>query len=288
MDYAKIDNRLAASQMAIGESSNLAQLALTYTYNYGDQKYSDYVCILSVAAQISIDSAKRSFDVDIPKEIARIKKDLGIDKNGLPYFWQITKRDKTINTSDTEKQKTKRKEYKQKISKKVNRQLVCPMNYMYLLNLNKFRSDINTIPIEQFLVPYEVKNDKRKNRKLEQLIEKYMFNLQVLEIEGTLYNSDMYYDDSLGTTLAGQFEDLVKEIRQSGISRNYKDFMLWLLYRTFRAKPQTKNSDNQTNKNRSALIKVLYEVNPKCFLSCFIDKKCTQANNLAFNESNII
>ena len=50
-NYAIIDNRLAAAQMAIGESSNLAQLCLTQTYNSDDQMYSDYVCILSVLAQ---------------------------------------------------------------------------------------------------------------------------------------------------------------------------------------------------------------------------------------------
>ena len=97
-DFAKIDNRLAASQMAIGESSNLAQLALTYTYNFNEQKYQDYVSILSVIAQLAIDSAKRSFDIDIPKEIARIKKDMEIEQNGLPYFWQITKKALTLHS----------------------------------------------------------------------------------------------------------------------------------------------------------------------------------------------
>jgi hypothetical protein len=48
--YAKIDNSLAEAQLAIGESSNLAQVCLTYTYNFDDQKYDDYVCILSVLA----------------------------------------------------------------------------------------------------------------------------------------------------------------------------------------------------------------------------------------------
>lgn len=49
-NFAIVDNKLAESQLAIGESSNLAQLALTYTYNFPDQKYEDYVCILSVLA----------------------------------------------------------------------------------------------------------------------------------------------------------------------------------------------------------------------------------------------
>ena len=49
-DFAKADNNLAKSQLAIGESSNLAQLALSYTYNFDDRKFDDYVCILSVVA----------------------------------------------------------------------------------------------------------------------------------------------------------------------------------------------------------------------------------------------
>ena len=49
-DFAKIDNKLAASQMSIGSSSNLAQIALSYSYSFSDQKYINYVCILSVLA----------------------------------------------------------------------------------------------------------------------------------------------------------------------------------------------------------------------------------------------
>ena len=50
LNYAIIDNNLAEAQRAIGESSNLAQVCLTYTYNFEDKKYQDYVCILSVLA----------------------------------------------------------------------------------------------------------------------------------------------------------------------------------------------------------------------------------------------
>lgn len=49
-DFADIDNKLAKSQTAIGESSNLAQIALTYTYNSDSPVYQDAVCILSVLA----------------------------------------------------------------------------------------------------------------------------------------------------------------------------------------------------------------------------------------------
>ena len=49
-DFARVDNNLASSQIAIGGSSNLAQICLSYTYNFDDQKYKDYVCILSTLA----------------------------------------------------------------------------------------------------------------------------------------------------------------------------------------------------------------------------------------------
>lgn len=49
-DFAAMDNMLASSQIDIGESSNLAQIAQTYAYNFKEQKYEDYVCILSVIA----------------------------------------------------------------------------------------------------------------------------------------------------------------------------------------------------------------------------------------------
>lgn len=49
-DFARVDNNLASSQIAIGGSSNLAQICLSYIYNFDDQKYKDYVCILSTLA----------------------------------------------------------------------------------------------------------------------------------------------------------------------------------------------------------------------------------------------
>ena len=92
-DYAAIDNKLAASQLDIGESSNLAQVAQTYDCTFGEQIHKDAVCILSVLAQVSIDSAKRIFDVDVGKEIRRLKKEMRVDEIKYPKFWQIIRKD---------------------------------------------------------------------------------------------------------------------------------------------------------------------------------------------------
>ena len=51
------------------------------------------MCILSVLAQVSIDSAKRRYDIDISDEIKRIKKDMNIKENGYPVFWTHIRKD---------------------------------------------------------------------------------------------------------------------------------------------------------------------------------------------------
>lgn len=128
--FAEMDNNLAAAQMAIGESSNLAQIALTYSYNFEDQKFKDYVCILSVVAQIAIDNAKRRYDLDLVNEIKRIKKDMDIQENGYPAFWGIVKKDFNRNL--------------------INRNLVCPMNCLCEVKIENYRSSLNTLPMEYF------------------------------------------------------------------------------------------------------------------------------------------
>ena len=50
--------------MGIGWSSNLAQLSLSYYWTTHNQAYYDNFVILSVIAQIIIDSVKRSYEVD--------------------------------------------------------------------------------------------------------------------------------------------------------------------------------------------------------------------------------
>ena len=92
LSFATIDNNLAASQLSIGESSNLAQICLSYSYNSeqlrgisAEQCYLD-VCILSVVAQVAIDNAKRTYDIDLMSEIKRIKSEMHIELNKLPKF----------------------------------------------------------------------------------------------------------------------------------------------------------------------------------------------------------
>lgn len=79
-NIANIDNKIAKSGLAIGESSNLAQLALSYYWNENIKdnpneekllKMKNTFVEMSVIAQIAIDSAKRTYDVTCEKEIKK-------------------------------------------------------------------------------------------------------------------------------------------------------------------------------------------------------------------------
>ena len=238
--------------MAIGESSNLAQICLTYTYNFDDQKYQDYVCILSVLAQVAIDSAKRRFDIDLTDEISHIKKDMNIKENGYPAFWTIIR--KGFN------------------KEKVNPDLKCPMNYIFEIKTKRFRSSVSTIPMSKFFVKYELEEERRKSKKVEELIQKYSLKL-------FNYNTD-HDDDNFNDylLLRSDFDELIEDIRSIYISKNYLGLMSWLIDRAFKITPNMKSNDikitSKINNNKAILIKVLYEINKENLLKCFSGNVC--------------
>ena len=238
-DYALIDNNLSHSQLAIGESSNLAQLALTYTYNYDDQKYKDYVCILSVLAQVSIDSAKRRYDIDIANEIRRIKRDMNIQEYGYPKFWLNIR-------SGFNKDK-------------INYDLSCPMNELSNVRFKGVSVRKGVLPISHFLNKYEIKGSRRGSRKVEKIIEKYS-----LELLASQFSEEDEY-----LLLRSDFDEMIEDIKRVHMSKQYLSLMSWLVQRAFLLTPQAYNSHSQTHRNKSILLKTLYEVNPSCLLQVF-------------------
>ena len=270
-DFAKVDNELAAAQLAIGESSNIAQLALTYTYNYDDQKYQDYVCILSVLAQIAIDNAKRKADIELSDEIAVIKNNMEISKNGLPLFWQLTKKDKMKCSNPKEKSK-RNKRNKERIRSKINSNIVCPMNYLYGLELNKYRNSDSTLPMKEFFIKHELNIEHRFAKKVEIFIEEYAKELQ----EFILNHDNLNWEDDKGEyyLLRSDYDDLIKKLRSLKLGKKYVGLMSWLINRAFLinsgVKSKRNKMDSTINKNKAILMKTLYDVDKDVFLSCFI------------------
>lgn len=248
-DYAKMDNALASSQLDIGESSNLAQLAQTYMCNFDDDKYNDYVCVLSVIAQAAIDNSKRRYDIDITKEIKRIKNDMDIKIHGYPSFWSIIKKDFNKNN--------------------INSDLHCPMNYLFDLDLGKFRDDSSTLPMSYFFVKYEKDINIRTCKRVEELISKYSLKIHKSGEEETI--RDDYF------LLRKDFDDLINDIKRMKISSNYIGLFSWMIDRAFKILPgvirNQKSLNTVLNKNKPILLKVLFNINSSNLLKCF-SKNC--------------
>lgn len=257
-NFALVDNKLAKSQLSIGESSNLAQIALTYSFCMDDPLYDDYVCILSVLAQAAIDNAKRTTLCDIPSEIRRIKNAMNIDQNLYPDFWKLIKPDFNPwrNTKNGRKYL-------------INKTLKCPMSYLYQYKTPVNKSDESTIPISEFFNHYELKQDRKRCKKVEELIQKYSLDLYKYNTEED-NNSEEYL------LLRQDFEQLISDIRQTYISNNYLPLMSWLINRAFAITPSVQRNQYEIrttlNKNRSLLMKTLYDVSPKQFLQVFAKK----------------
>lgn len=296
LSHAIVDNKLAQAQMAIGGSSNLAQVSITYSYNFDDQKYKDYVCILSVLAQVAIDNAKRTFDIDLESEIDRIKVDMCVSKYKYPTFWLNIRKDfnkkhdelkkylKDINELKIVPKEVKNGEktmeefltkLKSDIKKKdrINRSLKCPMNYLCDLKLTKQRNENSTLSMNHFFNKYELETNRRQSKKVEELIEKYSLDLydDWHSKVGTELEEDALDENSL--LLRSDFDQLIDDIKKIYISKNYVGLMSWLIDRAFLITSNTKRNkntiDRKTNENKALLLKVLYNINPQNVLQIF-------------------
>ena len=280
-DFAKIDNKLAASQGDIGGSSNLAQLALSYSYSYLDKKFTDYVCILSVIAQAAIDNSKRTYNINISEEIDRIQRDMDINTNGYPIFWKAIKKknDKRngVKLSElTDKQIERR-------NSMYNSEIKCPMNSLYNMNINpRISTNSSTYSIDKFLNTYELNISKTKSRKVEELINKY--SLRIFN-----YNKNNEIDDTENEEdyllLDSDFDQLIEDIKQITFTKKYLGLMSYLINRAFNTSSKVKHKGRpiktNLNKNRPLLLKTLYKLNPEQFLKCFSKNiKNKEINNI--------
>lgn len=245
LDYAKVDNKLAASQLDIGESSNVAQVGLSYTFNEFGKQYDEYVAILAILAQVSVDSSKRVFDVDVHSEIQRIKSEMNVDKNGIPAFFA------GINPSKR---------------KKVNPHIVCPMNSVYKMK-NPNKQPTTIIPMQEFFVPHKNEVHKATSRKVEKFIQDFAKELNAYNAQEDKRDHNDYL------LLRNDYDDLIRNLRGLSLSNKYVGLMSWLINRAFEitsgAKRNSEKMQSTLNKNRAILLKVLYDLNPKTFKKCF-------------------
>lgn len=172
---------------------------------------------------------------------------MDIEENGYPSFWLLIRRG--FNPA------------------RINHDLVCPMNYIYNIDIGRFPSSDSTLPMSRFFVKFPNKAFRKRSKKVEALIESYSLKLYEFNTGDNTDDADEYF------LLREDFETLVKDIRRTYISDNYIGLMSWLIDRAFMVTPNirrnTKTIVTTLNKNRPILLKTLYEVNKKAFLKCF-------------------
>lgn len=197
--------------------------------------------------QCAIDNAKRRFDIDLSEEIRRIKSDMDIKEHRYPNFWRLIRPDTDI--------------------KRINQNLHCPMNCLYDLKLNRFRNKTSTLPMSYFFNKFQLDKNRKTCKKVEDLISSYS-----LQLENARNNCDDEY-----LLLRSDFEDLIKGIQTTYISKNYLGLMSWLLDRAFTISPDAKRHKKEIRSklkmNKSILVKALYQTNSSNLLKCF-SKNC--------------
>lgn len=193
--YADMDNKFSGTQMGIGWSSNLAQLAMTYYWtelakeNPDEnllKEYYDNFTILAVLAQLVIDSCKRTFEIDGEEEIKRISKlpcmsltrrietDDGKFKTikcDFPEFMRYTR--EIPHTKDGKELPSEVvSKNKSKLRRRINPDLQCPMNWLeeWLDKIQNI-SSTNTIPTKEFFIKMHGKANDRQMSKIQRLAE---------------------------------------------------------------------------------------------------------------------
>lgn len=155
-EYARLDNQIADAQVSIGTSTDTAQLALSYYYDSGmtDKELEDCFIILSVIGQISIDLAKKDFDINVVNEIKRIKNLPCMRNRNIPVFFAKNKEMRGNNKyKQTNADNTDNKKDNPDNKKIVIRAMNCPMDIMAKMikaEVKKYSDRESHLPLRNF------------------------------------------------------------------------------------------------------------------------------------------
>lgn len=181
-EYARMDSAMQCAQKAIGGSSDSAQLAQSYYWtkvarNEKDEELKqlyDNVVILAVLAQVAIDNIKRQYAVDPNDEIARIRAmNCMKRKKDFPLFMKYTHK-VPVSKNGVERPYDDIKKDKKKIDKRIDYNIVCPMNHLQA-HLDKIQgaSRSNVIDTVEYFVKIKGRADPRQMSKIRELVEEY-------------------------------------------------------------------------------------------------------------------
>lgn len=269
-EYARMDNIFAKSKRRIGESSNLAQLALTYYWSSPSQELYDNFAILSVLAQIIIDGCKRVYEVDAISEIERIKKmHCMVRKNkfgkvtDFPLFMKYTKEvPVTKNNKPISIEKITNK--RNSIKKRIDTTLICPMNWLQnWLDKIQGSNRSNTIPTEDFFIKIKGRANPYQITKISKLVSDY--DLFIKSHCDQLFNEDFILEFEKVTS---QFYDSISKIKIGNIATINKLIRIAL---SIDVEDETTGKRHPSVKYSRRLLNTLYKSNKEKFLLNFVD-----------------
>ena len=252
--YSKMDSNISSAQYNIGSASNIAQLALSYWFDGGckDKELEDVFIICSVLAQVAIDSCKRSFEIKVGAELARIEK--------LPYMKHEPRY--PVFYADVQRYNNKNKKgSKLDIKESDVRFFNCPMDLLYqiieegIIDLRKYK-ELNTKTYKEGeygvkpIFEYEadkVNVNRKQYKKVIDIVKEYDKTVNDLDIAKDSYHEERQHE----------FDACIDRLRNTTIR---KDAMYTLIAYAF--KPGNEYL-------RDSMLAVLYGKNKNLFLGCF-------------------
>ncbi len=254
-DYAEMDNQIADAQESIGISTDTAQLALSYYYDGGmeSRELEDCFIILSVIGQISIDLAKKCFDIDVVKEINRIRNLSCMKQNRIPQFFASNKKSRNNKVFEGKKVVS----------------MNCPMDIMAEIieeNVIKYADRESHLPLRDFWNHSVIaKGNRYKKDKFVEGVRSYNKYDKWLEKHEVEMSKETFF--SLKNRNMTQFLAKVsKELDQETI-------MQLVIYAT----------DDNNSDVRATILNFLFKLHKDEFMNCFIKNGQNQSETLAQN-----
>lgn len=289
--YAMMDNNLARSKEGIGESSNLAQLAMTYYWTQPSKELYDNFVILSVLAQVIIDGCKREYEVDGIREISRIKKipcmvrkvesiqpDGKIKKKLMDYprFMYYTKEVKMTKNGKELPQQAIRNEQK-RIRERIDPNLECPMNVLEeVMDKLRPKTITHTIATKEFFIKHKGIANNRQVSKIMGLIIEYDNYLRYIDWSSI---TDDYNEVTERT------EKLIAELQKIKISNIVTINRIIETALGLEDARSTNKSRLQTNRKYCRrILNCLYKMDKTRFLLNFADQRYTDNSLFPMNH----
>ena len=272
-EYAKMDSKMQSAQKAIGGSSDTAQLSQSYYWskvsrNEMDedaQQYYENTVILAVCAQLAIDGCKKVFAVDVVSDLERIRKQPCMKKqNDYPKFMKWT-HEIPVTKNGKERSQDDIKREKNKISRRIDNSLICPMNWLQdCLDKIQGMNRSNIIDTNKFLISIPGQANGRQISKIRKLVENYDgYTRKLMLLVSEDPDNDDYYD-----LLFQKSKDVLDELKGLTISKYTMNRLLESVLGIDRGVRKDRKY-NESSKYVRKIMNLMYHTNRTMFLDNF-------------------